>query len=84
MKLKFLGTKGEIEEKTTRHKLHSSLLLEDKGFRLLIDHGLKSEKLVSIKPDAILITHAHPDHFIWLKKDENYEGKIYLTNEAPV
>jgi ribonuclease BN (tRNA processing enzyme) len=82
MKLKFLGTKGEIEEKTARHKFHSSLLLEDKGFRLLIDHGLKSEKLVSIKPNAILITHAHPDHFIWLKKDESYKGKIYLTAEA--
>ncbi len=82
MKLKFLGTKGEIEEKTRKHKYHSSLLLENKGFKLLIDHGLKSKKLSKIKPNAILITHAHPDHFIWVKKDEVYQGKIYVTRDT--
>ncbi len=82
MKLKFLGTKGEIEESSKRHYYHSSLLLTGKRFKLLIDHGLVSKSLKSIKPDAILITHGHPDHFIWLKKDEDYEWKIYLTREA--
>ena len=82
MKIKFLGTKGEIEEKTPKHKYSSSLLIEEQGFKLLIDHGLLSRKLVEIKPDAILITHGHPDHFIWLKKDEDYQGKIYITAES--
>ncbi len=82
MKIKFLGTKGEIEEQTSKHKYHSSLLLISKNFKLLIDHGLKSLALKKIKPDAILITHAHPDHFIWLKKDEEYEKKIYVTKET--
>ena len=82
MKLKFLGTKGEIEEKSKKHKYHSSLLITYKGFKLLIDHGMVSFSLKKIKPDAILITHAHPDHFKWLKKDEDYKGKIYVTRET--
>jgi len=82
MILKFLGTKGCIEEQTADHKYHSSLLIKEQGFKLLIDHGLESQSLAEIKPDVILITHAHPDHFIWLKKDEDYQGKIYLTEIA--
>jgi len=82
MKLKFLGTKGEIEEKTAKHRLHSSLLIIAGRFKLLLDHGLISLPLSFIKPNAILITHAHPDHFLWLKKDEEYAGKIYLTAES--
>lgn len=82
MKIKFLGTKGEIEESSRKHKYPSSLLIKHKNFRLLIDHGLKSLPLKKIKSNAILITHAHPDHFIWLKKNEDYKGKIYVTKET--
>jgi ribonuclease BN (tRNA processing enzyme) len=82
MKLQFLGTKGEIEEETSRHRLHSSLLITSKRFKLLLDHGLENRPLSAIKPNAILITHAHPDHFVWLKKDEDFSGKIYLTPES--
>jgi len=82
MKIKFLGTRGEIEEETLRHRFHSSLLIEDKEFRLLIDHGIISYPLTKINPDAILITHGHPDHFLWLKKDEEYQGNIYLSKET--
>jgi len=82
MKLSFLGTKGYIEESSSRHKYHSSLLIEHNKFRLLIDHGIVSRKLNMIRPNAILITHAHPDAFMWLLKDEKYDGKIYVTNET--
>src|SRR3989344_380634 len=82
MKLTFLGTKGYIEESSSPHHYHSSLLLESQNFRLLIDHGLLSKKLKTINPDAILITHGHPDAFKWLKEDENYSGKIYVTRET--
>lgn len=82
MKLKFLGTKGEIEEESPKHKYNSSLLITEKNFKLLIDHGFLSKKLSKIRPDAILITHGHPDHFVWLKEDEDYQGKIYLTSET--
>ena len=82
MKLKFLGTKGEIEESSSFHQYHSSLLVEENSFRLLIDHGVISQPLEKIKPSAILITHGHPDHFLWLKKDEDYQGKIYVIPET--
>lgn len=49
--------------------LHSCILLEEDGYRLLIDPGeftfiegrLKPEDLPA--PDAILLTHEHPDHY---------------------
>lgn len=82
MKLKFLGTKGEIEESSPLHQYHSSLLVEEESFRLLIDHGIISQPLAKINPSAILITHGHPDHFLWLKKDAEYQGKIYVTPET--
>jgi phosphoribosyl 1,2-cyclic phosphodiesterase len=82
MKLKFLGTRGEVEESSRKHRYHSSLLITYRGFKLLIDHGLISIPLKKIKPDAIIITHVHPDHFKWLKKDEEYKGKIYVTRET--
>jgi len=79
----FLGTKGEIEEYSKKHRYHSSTLLCYKKFKLLIDYGtLQKNKLEKIKPDAVIITHAHPDHYVWTK--ENYKTKIpvYLTKKT--
>ena len=82
-KLTFLGTKGEIEEESVRHRFHSSLLVESQGTRLLIDYGLlHSYALEKIAPDAILITHAHPDHYSWLKQDVQSGIPVYLTQES--
>jgi phosphoribosyl 1,2-cyclic phosphodiesterase len=82
-KLTFLGTKGEIEEETPIHRFHSSMLVESGGVRLLIDYGLlRRRSLNEIKPDAILITHAHPDHYSWLKQDVQTSVPIYLTQET--
>ena len=81
--LKFFGTKGEIEEYSKKHKYHTSLLIEYKKFKLLIDHGLLHKyNLKKIKPHAIIITHAHPDHYIWTKKDIETDIPIYLTKET--
>lgn len=82
-KLTFLGTKGEIEEYSKDHKYHSSLLLTSQKVRLLIDYGtLHRYELEELDPCAILITHAHPDHYIWLKKEVETETPIYLTKET--
>jgi phosphoribosyl 1,2-cyclic phosphodiesterase len=63
MDLQFLGTRGEIEARTRRHRMHSALLVSHRGARVMIDCGLdwlgKFEKL---RPGAIVLTHAHPDH----------------------
>ena len=79
----FLGTKGEIEESRPRHRFHSSLLILSEETRLLIDYGiLRKHTLDELKPDAILITHAHPDHYAWLKEDINTDTTVYLTEET--
>jgi ribonuclease BN (tRNA processing enzyme) len=82
-KLTFLGTKGEIEEETPVHRFHSSMMIESGGIRLLIDYGLLHHyPLGEIAPDAVLITHAHPDHYSWLKQDVPTNVPVYLTQES--
>lgn len=82
-KLIFLGTRGEIEESSKKHKYHSSLLIEYKKFKLLVDYGiLQRYKLEKIKPNAILITHAHPDHYIWTKENVETKIPVYLTKKT--
>ncbi len=83
MKLLFLGTKGEIEESSPKHRYHSSLLLESGGKRLLIDYGkLRSSSLEELEVHAILITHAHPDHYAWLDEEIKTNIPVYLTKET--
>jgi phosphoribosyl 1,2-cyclic phosphodiesterase len=63
MKLRFLGTRGEIEARTRRHSRHSSLLVSYRGREVMIDCGLDWRgRLGDLRPDAIVLTHAHPDH----------------------
>lgn len=84
MKLTFLGTRGNIEAKTKRHCNHSVLLVEYRKTRILIDWGLdwlkKIKKLQTIRPHAIFITHAHPDHAQGLKDGVSYA--VYATKES--
>jgi len=83
LKLTFLGTKGEIEEETPVHRFHSSMIVESGRTRLLIDYGLLHRySLDEIAPDAILITHAHPDHYSWFKQDVPSDIQVYLTQES--
>ena len=63
MKLKFLGTRGEIEKRTRRHRMHTSLMVSYRGADVMIDCGLDWRgKFERLRPDAIVLTHAHPDH----------------------
>jgi phosphoribosyl 1,2-cyclic phosphodiesterase len=69
MKLTFLGTRGEIEARTRRHRMHTSLLVSYHGARVMIDCGLDwLGKLKRVDPNAIVLTHAHPDHAWALKR----------------
>ena len=84
----FLGTGSEmvfplidcedpqcVEEAETLHERNASLLVEYKGFRLMIDAGRSwTGNIKDIEPDAIFLTHAHPDHC---------EGLVVAT-EIPV
>jgi phosphoribosyl 1,2-cyclic phosphodiesterase len=69
MKLTFLGTRGEIEARTRRHRMHTSLLVCYRGARVMIDCGLDwLGKFERLHPSAIVLTHAHPDHAWALKR----------------
>lgn len=83
VRLTFLGSKGEIEESNDKHRYNASLLLESGGKRLLIDYGkLRKYTLEDLHPDAILITHAHPDPYAWLYEDIQTQIPVYLTKET--
>lgn len=63
MKLTFLGTRGEIEARTRRHRRHTALLVEYRGGRVMIDCGADWRgRIDDVAPRAIVLTHAHPDH----------------------
>lgn len=63
MRLHFYGTKGYVEEESREHKGHSAFTIAADGFRLLCDFGENHEgSLGRIRPDAIFVSHAHPDH----------------------
>ena len=74
MIIEFPGTKGEIEEASSSHKYHSSLIVKEKTTTALIDFGVKyNPRLIREINDFsyLLITHAHPDHYIWTVEEES-------------
>lgn len=63
MRLRFFGTRGYVEESSPTHTGHSAFVVEEKGFRLLCDFGEnRLGLLATVAPDAIVVSHAHPDH----------------------
>jgi phosphoribosyl 1,2-cyclic phosphodiesterase len=69
MKLTFLGTRGEIDTHTRRHRVHTSLLVSYRSANVMIDCGLDwLGKLKHVDPSAIVLTDAHPDHAWGLKQ----------------
>ena len=63
MKLTFLGTRGGIVASKRGHRMHTATLFEGGGARVLVDCGRTwLGELARLSPDAIIITHAHPDH----------------------
>ncbi len=81
MKLTFLGTRGNIEARTRRHRMHTSLRVAYRGRSVLIDCGEDwLGRLDELSPRAIVITHAHPDHAHGLK--EGAPCPVWATDEA--
>ena len=63
MLLRFFGTKGYVDAKSRSHAGHSAFTVEAAGFRLLCDFGENRRgQLAKIAPDAVFVSHAHPDH----------------------
>jgi phosphoribosyl 1,2-cyclic phosphodiesterase len=63
MKLRLLGTRGEVEQRTRHHRMHTSLMVSYRSADVMIDCGLdRLGKFERLRPNAIVLTHAHPDH----------------------
>jgi phosphoribosyl 1,2-cyclic phosphodiesterase len=63
VRITFLGTRGEIELRSRSHLRHSALLVEPGAVRVMIDCGADwTTRVWALRPDAILLTHAHHDH----------------------
>ena len=78
MRLHFYGTKGYVEESSPSHAGHSAFTVESEGFRLLCDFGQNRRGLLStIRPDAIFVSHAHPDHAWGL--EEGTEAPVHAS-----
>lgn len=81
MKLTFLGTRGKIEPESERHRMHTSLLVAYYGRRVMIDCGetWKGE-LREVAPDALVVTHSHPDHVGGL--EEGVSCPVWATEDT--
>ena len=67
--LVFLGTRGYIDVRSSRHRMHSALLVLHRGGRVMVDCGEDwLGRLEALRPSAIVVTHAHPDHAWGLKR----------------
>ncbi len=78
MKIKVLGTRGEIKESAPRHARRSGLLIDG---RLLFDFG--EPEFLETKPERIFITHLHPDHAFFMRRRESPGVPVYAPETWP-
>jgi ribonuclease BN (tRNA processing enzyme) len=74
MRIKVLGTRGEIDETAPYHSRHSGVLIDGV---LLLDLG--EREFLACGPKAVLLTHLHPDHAFFVRP-----GADKPTAEIPI
>ena len=62
MRIRILGTRGEIEESACYHSRHSGILIDG---TLMVDLG--EPEFLGYGPKAVVITHLHPDHAYFVR-----------------
>ena len=77
MKIKVLGTRGEIPQSAPYHSRHSGLLVDD---RLMLDLGEKD--FLRYRPEAIIFSHLHRDHAFFMR-DPDQSPRIDIPMYGP-
>jgi hypothetical protein len=69
MTLTFLGTRGNVDIRSRRHRRHTSTLVSHRGADVMLDCGADWCSMVHrLAPSAIVVTHAHTDHVDGLRR----------------
>lgn len=76
MKIKVLGTRGEIEDSSPYHSKHSGVLIDE---TILFDLGEK--QFLKNQPRYIFITHLHPDHAVFVVESVKTKIPIYAPEK---
>ena len=79
MKVRVLGSKGEIAESAPWHSRHSGVLIDD---QIMLDLG--EEEFLKYQPSAIFLTHLHPDHAFFIKNKAAWSGAVPVYVPEPV
>ena len=81
MTLTFVGTRGEIEFRSRRHRRHMRCSFSMTTPEIVVDSGAdRLGQIRTIAPTAIVLTHAHPDHAAGLA--EGAPCPVYATQET--
>jgi ribonuclease BN (tRNA processing enzyme) len=73
MRLKILGTRGDIVPSAPKYARHSGILIDG---RILLDLG--EAVYLRYRPRQIFISHLHPDHAAFLRTEVVTDAEIYL------
>lgn len=83
LNIKFLGTKGLIEEESLSHKYHTCIILNDGKNSIMVDCGSNNKEISKIQDQSVenvLLSHPHQDHISDLLKSL---GKtVYMSKES--
>lgn len=76
MKVKVLGTRGEVEPSSPCHSRHSGVLVDG---TILFDIGEK--EFLDYHPRQVFITHLHPDHAFFVTEPSEIRAPLYAPEE---
>ena len=79
MRLRILGTRGNIQKFAPRYFKHSGILIDD---CLLLDAGEK--EFLKYRPQWIFVTHLHPDHAALKPGDIPKDIPVYAPEISPI